>query len=121
MKIEYNQEDVRRRVAKIIELGNYKSTRSFSADVGLDCSNLSKMLKGQSNFTKAAMMAICGKLNIDLQWLAYGKGIEPIMIHLDDATQLRIEKARLEERVQCLENEKAFLQKMLVNKQEVEK
>ena len=32
---------------------------------------------------------------------------------IDDATQLRIEKARLEERVQCLENEKAFLQRML--------
>jgi hypothetical protein len=35
MKIEYNQEEVRQRVAKVIELGNYKSTRSFSIDVGL--------------------------------------------------------------------------------------
>lgn len=29
MKIEYNQEDVRQRVAKVIELGKYKSARSF--------------------------------------------------------------------------------------------
>lgn len=117
MKIEYNQEEVRQRVAKIIELGNYKSIRSFSTDVGLDCSNLSKMLKGKSNFTKAAMMSISAKMNVGLQWLAYGKGETPTVIgQLNDATQLRIEKARLEERVQCLENERAFLQKMLVNK-----
>lgn len=114
MKIEYNQEEVRRRVAKVIELGKYKSARSFSIDVGLDYSNLSKMLKGKCNFTKAAMMAICSNLKVDLQWLAYGKGDAPVMIgQIDDATQLRIEKARLEERVQCLENEKAFLQRML--------
>ena len=114
MKIEYNQEEVRQRVEKVIELGNYKSTRSFSIDVGLDCSNLSKMLRGKQNFTKAAMMAICSNLKVDLQWLAYGKGDAPVMIgQIDDATKLRIEKARLEERVQCLENEKAFLQRML--------
>ena len=114
MKIEYNQEEVRQRVAKVIELGNYKSTRSFSIDVGLACSNLSKMLRCKQNFTKAAMMAICSNLKVDLQWLAYGKGDAPVMIgQIDDATQLRIEKARLEERVQCLENEKAFLQRML--------
>ena len=44
MKIEYNQEEVRQRVAKVTELGKYKSTRSLSIDVGLDCSMLSKML-----------------------------------------------------------------------------
>lgn len=115
MKIVYNQNEVRQRVAKIIELGKYKSTRSFAADVGLDCSNLSKMIRGRQNFTKAAMMAICEKMNIDLQWLAYGKGDTPVLIEpLDEATRLRIEKARLEERVRCLENEKLFLQKVLV-------
>ena len=66
MKITYNQEEVRQRVAKVIELGKYKSTRSFSIDVGIDCSNLSKMLRGKQNFTKAAMMAICSNLKVDL-------------------------------------------------------
>ena len=60
------------------------------------------------------MMAICSNLKVDLQWLAYRKDDAPVMIgQIDDATQLRSENARLEERVQCLENEKAFLQRML--------
>lgn len=116
MKIEYNQEDVRQRVLKIIDAGKYKSTRAFASSVGVDCSNLNKMLKGQQNFTKATMMTICEATGVNLQWLAYGKGESqiPDETGLNDITLLRIEKARLEERVQCLENEKAFLQKMLV-------
>lgn len=115
MKIEYNQEDVRRRVMEIIDAGKYKTTREFAISVGVDCSNLYKMLKGQHNFTKATMMVICEATGVNLQWLAYGKGESRIQCdaNLDDETLLRIEKARLEERVQCLENEKAFLQRML--------
>lgn len=115
MKIEYNQEDVRQRVMEIIDAGKYKTTREFATSVGIDCSNLYKMLKGQQNFTKATMMVICEATGVNLQWLAYGKGESQIQCdaNLDDVTLLRIEKARLEERVQCLENEKAFLQRML--------
>lgn len=115
MKIEYNQEDVRRRVMEIIDAGKYKTTREFATSVGIDCSNLYKMLKGQQNFTKATMMVICEATGVNLQWLAYGKGESQIQCdaNLDDVTLLLIEKARLEERVQCLENEKAFLQRML--------
>lgn len=110
MKIEYNQEDIRRRVFEIMDAGKYKTTRAFATSVGIDCSNLYKMLKGQLNFTKATMMVICEATGVNLQWLAYGKGESQIQ---SDVTLLRIEKARLEERVQCLENEKAFLQRML--------
>lgn len=115
MKIEYNQEDVRRRVFEIMDAGKYKTTRVFATSVGLDCSNLCKMLKGQQNITKATMMVICDATGVNLQWLAYGSGemLNEGDANLSDVTLLRIEKARLEERVRCLENEKAFLQRML--------
>lgn len=74
MKIEYNQEDVRQRVYEIMDAGKYKTTRAFATSVGIDCSNLYKMLKGQQNFTKATMMVICEATGVNLQWLAYGKG-----------------------------------------------
>lgn len=119
---KYNQEEIRDRVQELYNEADSKSMRAFCNKIGLNQSNLSKKLSGSQNFTKRDLMLICKALQVNLVWLSYGKGDKSCVsvqssvsdLITDENTKLRIEKARLEERVLCLENEKAFLQKMLV-------
>lgn len=119
---KYNQEEIRERVQKLYNEADSKSMRAFCDKIGLNQSNLSKKLSGSQNFTKRDLMLICKALKVNLIWLSYGKGekscasVQDSVSDLitDENTKLRIDVARLEEKVKCLENENAFYKKMLV-------
>lgn len=115
------QDEIITRVKELMVDKGSRSVLSFAKCVGIDCSNLSKKLKGLSNFTERDLILISRSLHVNLMWLTFGKGDKYCSSHhsyvsdmiTDENVKLRIEKARLEERVQCLESEKVFLQQML--------
>ncbi len=120
MKTYDNDTEIASRIRDLISELRYRSVLAFSNDVGIDCSNLSKKLKGLSSFTERDIIAISYALGVSKTWLACGTGDKYLSTgasedgeNLDCYTKLRIDKARLEERVKCLEHEKVFLQRML--------
>jgi len=120
MKTYDNQKKIAGRIQDLMSELRYRSVRAFANDVGIDCSNLAKKLKGISPFTERDINAVSYALGVSKTWLSSGVGnrystAKPSEEEekLDCYTKLRIDKARLEEKVKCLENEKAFLQRML--------
>lgn len=120
MKNYNNQEEIVGRIQDLMGELRYRSVRAFANDVGVDCSNLAKKLKGISPFTERDINAISYALNVSKTWLSSGIGSRYLTVKpfeedekLDCYTKLQIDKARLEEKVKCLENEKLFLQRML--------
>lgn len=120
MKTYDNQKEIASRIQDLMTELKYRSVRAFANDVGIDCSNLTKKLKGISVFTERDILAVSYGLDVSKNWLVSGVGDKYMSTNtsgaddkLDDYTKLRIDKAKLEERVKCLEDEKAFLQRML--------
>lgn len=116
----YNNTDIAARLEVLMDENGIRSVHALAKKVGLDCSNLLKKKKGIVPFTERDVMAISYGLKVCKPWLVFGEGDKylPQSSHvsdemLDENTRLRIEKARLEERVKCLEKEKSFIQRML--------